>query len=204
MAAPAYPSLALFKALLLQQWYGLSDPGLEEALSDRLSFRRFIGFGPERAGAGSFDAVAFSRATGRKRAGRKGLCADITSQIERSGFVLKRGTLIDASLVRSAVNLRLRRPSHPLPPDADGRPASKLVKSSLDPDAGWTVKQENKRFFGYKAHIAMDQGSRIIRAGLVHPCKRQRERARRRIHPRRTKRPSMPTKPMIKMQGGHG
>ena len=45
MGAPAYPSLALFKALLLQQWYGLSDPGLEEALADRLSFRRFIGLG---------------------------------------------------------------------------------------------------------------------------------------------------------------
>src|SRR6266550_7127067 len=42
MGAPAYPSLALFKALLLQQWYGLSDPGLEEALVDRLSFRHFL------------------------------------------------------------------------------------------------------------------------------------------------------------------
>jgi hypothetical protein len=39
-----------------------------------------------------------------------------------SGFVLKRGTLIDASVVRSAV-------------DPDGRPASKLVKSAADPDA---------------------------------------------------------------------
>ena len=35
LGAPAYPSLALFKALLLQPWYGLSDPGLEEALVDR-------------------------------------------------------------------------------------------------------------------------------------------------------------------------
>jgi hypothetical protein len=43
MGAPGYPALALFKALLLQQWYGLSDPGLEEALLDRLSFRRFLG-----------------------------------------------------------------------------------------------------------------------------------------------------------------
>src|SRR6266702_963175 len=41
---PPYRALAMFKALLLQQWYGLSDPGLEEALSDRLSFRRFCGF----------------------------------------------------------------------------------------------------------------------------------------------------------------
>jgi len=39
-----YPALMMFKALLLQQWYSLSDPGLEEALLDRLSFRRFCGF----------------------------------------------------------------------------------------------------------------------------------------------------------------
>lgn len=37
---PPYRALGMFRALLLQQWYGLSDPGLEEALSDRVSFRR--------------------------------------------------------------------------------------------------------------------------------------------------------------------
>ena len=42
MGAPAYPALMMFKALLLQRWYGLSDPALEEALKDRLSFRRFV------------------------------------------------------------------------------------------------------------------------------------------------------------------
>jgi transposase, IS5 family len=40
---PCYPPLMMFKALLLQQWYGLSAPGLEEAICDRLSFRRFLG-----------------------------------------------------------------------------------------------------------------------------------------------------------------
>lgn len=40
---PSYGPLLLLKCLLLQQWYGLSDLDLEEALSDRLSFRRFVG-----------------------------------------------------------------------------------------------------------------------------------------------------------------
>ena len=39
--APGYSPLLMLKALLLQQWYELSDPGLEDALVDRLSFRRF-------------------------------------------------------------------------------------------------------------------------------------------------------------------
>jgi transposase, IS5 family len=41
--APAYPPLTMFKIVLLQQWCGLSDPGAEEAVRDRLSFRRFCG-----------------------------------------------------------------------------------------------------------------------------------------------------------------
>ena len=40
---PSYPLVLLFKTLLLQQWYNLSDLGLEEALCDRISFRRFVG-----------------------------------------------------------------------------------------------------------------------------------------------------------------
>jgi IS5 family transposase len=41
---PPYPPLSMLKALYLQALYDLSDPGLEEALLDRLSFRRFCGF----------------------------------------------------------------------------------------------------------------------------------------------------------------
>ena len=39
----------MLKALLLQQWYGLSDADLEEALNDRMSFRRFVGLALEAA-----------------------------------------------------------------------------------------------------------------------------------------------------------
>lgn len=41
---PAYPPVPMFKLLLLQRWYGLSDPGLEDALYDRISFLKFSGF----------------------------------------------------------------------------------------------------------------------------------------------------------------
>ncbi|MEJ1977298.1 MAG: transposase [Acetobacteraceae bacterium] len=40
---PSYPPVVMMRALLLAQWYRLSDPELEEALADRLSFRRFVG-----------------------------------------------------------------------------------------------------------------------------------------------------------------
>src|SRR6202000_1531799 len=115
MGAPGYPSLALFKAMLLQQWYGLSDPGLEEALVDLLSFRQFVALSRREPVPDHSTLWRF-----REQLAKSGLAerafALITAQIETSGFVLKRGTLIDASLVRSAVNPPAP-PASPLPPD---------------------------------------------------------------------------------------
>lgn len=168
MGAPAYPSLPLFKALLLQQWYCLSDPALEEAIADRISFRRFMGLAladpvPDHSTIWRF----------RETLGQSGLVeqafAAITGQIEASGFVLRRGTLIDASLIPSAVNPP-PPPAEPLPPDENGRPASKLVKSERDPQAAWTAQEGKKRCYGYKLHVAMDKGSRIVRRLLVTPA----------------------------------
>jgi IS5 family transposase len=169
MGAPGYPALPLFKALLLQQWYCLSDPALEESIADRLSFRRFMGLAladpvPDHSTIWRF----------RETLGKSGLAeqafAAITCQIEQSGFVLKRGTLIDASLIPSAVNPP-PPPAELLPPDETGRPASKLVKHPRDPQAGWTTKQgSKKRCYGYKLHVAMDQGSRIVRRLLLTPA----------------------------------
>src|ERR1017187_10283263 len=67
MGAPAYPSLALFKALLLQQWYGLSDPGLEEALVDRMSFRRFVGLAGDQAAPDHATLWRFRQALAKSR-----------------------------------------------------------------------------------------------------------------------------------------
>src|SRR5471030_1098569 len=63
---PSWPPLVMVKALLLQQWYGLSDPGLEEALGDRLSFRRFVGLGLDE-GAPDHSTVSRFRKVLRER-----------------------------------------------------------------------------------------------------------------------------------------
>jgi IS5 family transposase len=166
MGAPAYPSLMMFKALLLQRWYALSDPALEEALKDRLSFRRFLGVGLSEALPDHSSLWRFREAMGVKLSER--VFAEIGRQIEASGFVLKQGTLIDASLIPAAINAP-KKPESPMPPDQDGRPASKLVRSELDPDAAWTKKGASY-FFGYKIHAAMDETSRIIRRVRFTPA----------------------------------
>jgi IS5 family transposase len=166
MGAPAYPALLMLKALLLQRWYALSDPALEEALKDRLSFRRFLGVGLSERLPDHSSLWRFREALGPELSGR--IFAEIGRQIEAAGFVLKQGSLIDASLIAAAVNAP-RRPDGPLPPDPEGRPASKLVRSSLDPDAAWT-KKEGRYHFGYKIHASMDERSRIIRRVLFTPA----------------------------------
>jgi transposase, IS5 family len=167
VGAPGYPALVLFKALLLQRLYDLSDPGLEEAIADRLSFRRFLGLSLSDAVPDHSTLWRFRELLGRSGLGEQAFGL-IGGQLERSGLVLKQGTMIDASLIRAAVNPP-PRPAEPLPPDADGRPASKLVRSALDPEAAWTRK-EGRYVFGYKAHIAMDEGSRILRGVALTPA----------------------------------
>jgi IS5 family transposase len=168
MGAPSYPVVVLFKALLLQQWYGLSDPGLEEALGDRLSFRRFCGIALDQKTPDHSTIWRF-----RERLAQSGLAevafTCVTSQIEKAGLILKKGTLIDASLVPAAVNKPAPPSDGAQPPGADGRPASKLVRSELDPDAAWT-KKEGRHHFGYKAHVALDMGSRIVRRVAFTPA----------------------------------
>jgi IS5 family transposase len=166
MGQPGYPALMMFRVLLLQRWYGLSDPATEEALKDRFSFRHFAGMVLTEKVPDHCSIWRFREALGTGLAEK--LFAEIGRQIEAKGFVLKEGTLMDASLVPAAVNPP-EKPREPLPPGPDGKPANKLVKSELDPEAAWTRKG-NRHFFGYKVHLAMDKGSRIIRRLIFTPA----------------------------------
>src|SRR5215210_8163839 len=93
---PGYPPGVMVKALLLQQWHELSDPRLEFALRDSLSFRRFVGLSAQDA---SPDHSSISRF--RKALGERGLDAalfcEIARQLDAQGLMLKSGTILDAS-----------------------------------------------------------------------------------------------------------
>jgi len=158
---PPYDPLSMFKALLLQQWYGLSDPGLEEALLDRVSFRRFCGLALDRATPDETTLCRFRNALRQAGLG-EALFAEVLGQLDAAGFVLKTGTLIDATLVRSAVR----------PPPSGSTPRDQESRSPHDPDANWTRRGPERRlFFGYKAHIGVDQGSGLVRSRALTPAK---------------------------------
>lgn len=154
---PAYPPRLMFKCLLLQLWYQLSDPELEEALADRLSFRRFVGVPldqevPDHSTISRFRAQLAGRDLGRQ------LFDEVNHQLEARGLLLKKGTLIDATLIEAAVNPP--RNAHSTP--GEGSPK--------DPDAQWT-KRGALAHFGYKAHVGMDQDSELIRRATLTGAK---------------------------------
>ncbi len=151
----SYPIETYIKLLLLQQWYSLSDEGLEAAVDDRLSFRRFCGLPLDRPVPDHSSIWRFRQhLTEKDEAGvslGERLLAAINRQLDARGLVLKRGTLIDASIVKSAAR----------PPKGDVGEVS-----PVDPDAGFT-KKNGKTFFGYKAHVGVDEGSDLIRQAIM-------------------------------------
>ncbi|XIA64677.1 IS5 family transposase [Bradyrhizobium sp. TZ2] len=149
---PSFPPLMMFKVMLLQRWYGLSDPAMEDALFDRLSFQRFAGLSLEDETPDHSTIWRF-----RERLTKDGLIeslfAELQRQLDARGLLVKQGTLIDASMVTSAA----RRPRKEEGPT-----------SETDPDARFGADNERRRFtFGYKMHVAVDRGSGLIRNGLL-------------------------------------
>src|ERR671927_669779 len=149
----AYPLLTYVKLLLLQQWYGLSDEGLEAAVDDRLSFRRFAGI-PLSESVPDHSSVWRFREELARRGLAARLLAEVNRQLDAKGLILRRGTLIDATILEAAVR----------PPGGDAGEVS-----GRDPQAGWTKKNGRSRF-GYKAHAAVDEGSGLVREAVMTPA----------------------------------
>lgn len=151
---PPHDPLMMLKALLLQQCYALSDADLEEAINDRVSFRKFLGLSLE---ASSPDHTTLCRF--RNRLVEAGLAeklfAEFEHQLDKQGLILKRGTMIDASLVETPFR----------PGSSDG------TRAPVDPDAAMTARKGRRgTHYGYKVHVGADEGSRLIRRLELTPA----------------------------------
>lgn len=142
---PAWPPLALFKALLLGLWHDLSDVSLAEALDDRASFRRFCGFASGEAVPERTAFVRFRKALVERKLEERLLQA-VVRQLDGRGLVVRTGTLVDATVIAQA--------------------------SKTDGEAAWCVYGGPHRTAvkGYKAHVAADEAGGIVRRVLVTPA----------------------------------
>ena len=149
---PSLPIIFSLKSLFLQFLYDLSDPGLEDALTDRLSFQRFVGIGFDEE-APDFTTIWRFRERLVKADLYDRLFELINEGLEARGVVLKRGTLVDATIVTSA-----RRPRR----KATDEEKTARAKAQEDGDARFTKKRK-RTYYGYKGHIGVDEGSGVIR-----------------------------------------
>ncbi len=160
---PAYRPLLMLKALLLQQWYQLSDPALEDALLDRFSFRSFVGLGLKQRVPDHSTISRFRAQLSRGGLGER-LMAEVNRQLSAQGLILKQGTIIDATVVRAAVN----------PPSGPKGTVAPGTKAPQDPDAEWSTRKDGSvrhYYFGYKAHVAVDGGSGLVRKAILTGAK---------------------------------
>jgi len=153
---PAYAPVLMVKALLLGRWYNLSDPALEEALGDRISFLRFCGLSLDDP-TPDHNTIWRFRNLLTERGLDVAVFDEINRQLEQRGLIIKQGTLLDATLVQAQAAAPKR--DDPV----------KRSESTVDPDAKWT-RQYGRNHFGYKAHLAVDERSGLIRKLVLTPA----------------------------------
>lgn len=143
---PSFSPITLFKGLLLEQWYQLSDRALEEGLKDRLSFRNFVGLDPTKDAPDETTMVRF-RERLRKKGLEEKLFQKITDLLRKDNVTIKQGkcVLTDASIVESPYGTK--------PKGKDGN--------------GDFVKRGELVTKGYKAHVVTNQHDGLAEGGIL-------------------------------------
>lgn len=147
----AWPPLLMFKALLLQSWYNLSDPQLEKQLARDLLFRRFVELDLS-ASVPDHSTFWRFRQTLEQTDLLKQLLSEINQQLSGQGVYIKSGevSIVDASVIEAKQSRPNKR--------KDG-------SSTQDPEADWNVKNgsdgKRKSTYGFKAHLNVDEDGLI-------------------------------------------
>jgi IS5 family transposase len=150
---PSDPLSVPIEALLVRAWWNLSDPKAEQRLRNDLRFRRFPGVGrsgrtPERNTLWRFGEELSKRGLAER------LLAEVDRQLRARRFVMRRGAIVDATLIQSAASSRNRR--------KDG--------TVVDPDADWTRREKGEPTLGYNLHAAVDEDTGIVRRIALTPA----------------------------------
>ena len=157
MGEKAWPPLVMFKILLLQSFYNLSDPACEKQLARDLLFRRFVNLSltdpvPDHSTIWRF------RNTLNKNGILQKLLDNINHQLNSQGLIIKNGqaSIIDATVIQAKNN----RPHK----NAKG-------ENTQDKDASYNVKTasdgKRKTTYGFKAHVNVDEDGFILSQTLT-------------------------------------
>ena len=165
-----YDRLLMFKILILQRYYNLSDEQTEFQIKDRLSFMDFLGLQIGDDVPDEKTIWLFKEQLKEKDLSKK-LFELFTSKLISNGIVAREGTIVDASFVsvpkqRNSREENKQIKSGQTPKSFEDNPNKKAQK---DCDARWTKKNGQKEF-GFKDHISSDQKTKIITKYRVTPA----------------------------------
>ncbi len=168
---PACRVGVLLRVMILQHLYGLSDPQAEEQLNDRLSFQKFAQLDAHETVPDETTICRF-----RQRLIECGLHKQllelVNTQLEARGYIVKRTTLVDATIIESSRK----------------RPNAKAAAEGLAPDADASYTRKYKQsFYGYKAHISSDGEHNLIRTAIATTASAQEAHLFERLAPTDTK-----------------
>ena len=158
----------MFKVLVLQSLYNLSDDKTEFQIRDRLSFMRFLGLSLGDAVPDAKTIWLF-----REQLTEAGLIRPLfvifETFLQEKGFSAKRGQIIDASIVPAPRQRNSREENRQIKGGEVPEDWSEEKKRQKDIDARWT-KKNGQNHYGYKNHIDIDVKHKLIRGYEVTPA----------------------------------
>jgi IS5 family transposase len=164
-----YEVIPMVKALILQAWHSLSDPGLEEALKVRLDFMVFTGF--EKEAPDETTLCRFRNHITKLGIWNKVL-KEVNHQLESCGLKVKncQGAIIDATIIESAARPRNQGDGIVVDREEDHIKVEVTnLRSSADPDGRW-LKKGKRNYYGYKGFMVTDTKQGFIERVHVTPA----------------------------------
>lgn len=161
---PPYDAVLMWKIVLLQEWYGISNDSVEYMINDRLSFQRFLGLTltdkvPDANTLWDFKEALTAKGTDKK------LFEMFTNLMVGFGVITRKGSLVDASFVDAPRQRNSRDENKTIKeggiPEDWKKPENEHKLSQKDTDARWT-KKNNETHYGYKDHVKVDADSKLI------------------------------------------
>ena len=161
---PAYDLVMMFKVLIIQRTYDLSDARAQFAINDSLSMQDFLGL--TLADAAPDEKTIWGFRERLTVAGvEKALFEHFDKGLRDSGMILNKGSIIDASFVEVPIQRNSREENQTikegLVPEDWTKPENANKVAQKDLDARWTKKNDDD-YYGYKDHVKVDAKSKLI------------------------------------------
>jgi IS5 family transposase len=160
--------ILMFKVLILQSLYNLSDDQAEYQVRDRLSFMRFLGLSLGDAVPDAKTLWLF-----REELSGAGLVEQVFEQFDAllrdNGFAARKGQIVDATIVQAPRQRNSRDENRRIKEGELPEGWSENKRRQKDTDARW-LKKNGRKYYGYKNHIGIDVKHKLIRAYEVTPA----------------------------------